>query len=428
MTRMTQMVSVFLAPRLWVACSATAEGIALDGKPQSSTGGAGGSASESSTGGNISIGDTGGNGSGNGPGPCMSTDDNDWDKDGVTKLAGDCNDCNPSVGPNAIELPTDKDAEAVDEDCDGDIDEDDVYVPCDADLVIDESDAEAVAKAVGLCKRSSGADDWGLVSARWSLPDGSDPPVSPSYDLGHGVLPDFGPNVKVREGARMLVLSSGTARRPNDQGYEDPNGFDKMITAQHPAGFPKESPACPGVTTGAPHDAAALEVTLRTPANAKGLAFDFNFYTYEWPDFVCSEFNDFFVALLSPPPAKQSDANISFDSQNNPVSVNNAFVEVCGCEGNPPGPCMAGGKVFGCNLGNVELIGTGFGFDTTSMGDHAATSWLETRAPVEPNSEVTLRWAVYDSGDGVLDSTTLIDNFRWLTEAGTTSQTQPVPK
>ena len=31
-------------------------------------------------------------------------------------------------------------------------------------------------------------------------------------------------------------------------------------------------------------------------------------------------------------------------------------------------------------------------------------------------SVVTLLWAVYDSGDGILDSTTIIDNFRWLSE------------
>jgi hypothetical protein len=35
---------------------------------------------------------------------------------------------------------------------------------------------------------------------------------------------------------------------------------------------------------------------------------------------------------------------------------------------------------------------------------------------------------VYDSGDGVLDSTTLIDNFKWIAEAGVTVVTNPVPE
>jgi hypothetical protein len=32
---------------------------------------------------------------------------------------------------------------------------------------------------------------------------------------------------------------------------------------------------------------------------------------------------------------------------------------------------------------------------------------------------VTLRFAIYDSGDGVLDSSVVIDNFRWLSSAPT---------
>ena len=123
----------------------------------------------------------------------------------------------------------------------------------------------------------------------------------------------------------------------------------------------------------------------------------------------------------------QLDGNISFDSMGNPVSVNNAFLEVCGCEGNPPSPCFAGGKTFSCALGDTDLIGTGFGFDS-AFQDHGSTGWLQTTAPVEPGKEITLRWAVYDSSDGVLDTTTLIDNWKWLATPGITVGTNPVPK
>ena len=151
----------------------------------------------------------------------------------------------------------------------------------------------------------------------------------------------------------------------------------------------------------------------------KNFSFDFDFYTYEWPVFVCSQYNDFFVAMLSPIPMGQTDGNISFDQLGNPVSVNNAFVEVCGCSGGPP--CSAGGKMFSCSLGNTELTGTGF-------EGHAATSWLSTTAPVDPNSTITIRWGTYDSGDGVLDSTTILDNWKWIAEPGTTVGTDPVPQ
>jgi hypothetical protein len=205
-------------------------------------------------------------------------------------------------------------------------------------------------------------------------------------------------------------------------------GFSKGYSGAFAQGFPKESPACPGVTTGAPNDPTGVELVLRAPSNATGFSFDFDFYTYEWPGFVCSTFNDFFLAILEPFPPGQTDGNISFDGDGNPISVNNALLEVCGCEGNPPNACMAGGKIFTCSLGNIELIGTGFGFDMSFGQDHGATSWLRTTAPVEGGSEVHLRFAVHDSGDGVLDSTTLVDNFEWIATPGTTVGTEPIPQ
>jgi hypothetical protein len=282
---------------------------------------------------------------------------------------------------------------------------------------------------VNLCKASTGPKDWGVVSAKWVLADGQPPPAGylQQFHLGHGILPAFGNIVSPRHGEAMLVLSSGTARGPNDIGYQDVSGFGKGYQSGHPVGFPKESPSCPGSITGTPNDSTGLEVTLRTPANAHGITFDFDFYTYEWPNYVCSQYNDFFVALLSPFPVGQNDGNISFDSMGNPVSVNNAFLEVCGCPGNPPSACFAGGKTFQCSLGNLELIGTGFGFDT-GFEDHAATSWLATQAPIEPQSEIEVLWSVYDSGDGALDSTALIDNFRWIAQPGVGVVTTPIPK
>jgi hypothetical protein len=177
-------------------------------------------------------------------------------------------------------------------------------------------------------------------------------------------------------------------------------------------GFPKESPACPGVITGQPHDGVALQITLRVPSNVRGFSFDSNFYTYEWPQYVCSAYNDFALALLTPFPMGQSDGNILYDSMGNPLSVNAAFVSACGCTGGPP--CTAGMKTFTCPLGDGALLGTGFGKDSDPTGDHASTYWLETKAPVQPNNTITIVFTVYDSGDGILDSSVLFDNWQWI--------------
>ena len=54
-----------------------------------------------------------------------------------------------------------------------------------------------------------------------------------------------------------------------------------------------------------------------------------NFFTYEFPIFICSEYNDFYVAMMTPKPVTLIDGNIAFDQQNNPISVNNSLLQVC---------------------------------------------------------------------------------------------------
>jgi hypothetical protein len=284
----------------------------------------------------------------------------------------------------------------------------DPEAPCDGGIAIDSEDPTAAARALGICKDAADDQDWGLIDARWTAADGGDPTDDPDWSLGHGLLGDFG-DVSPREGQRMLALSSGAARAPGDNDFVSPAGFDKGYISPSPAGFPKPAPACPGVVTGATHDDVALELVLRAPPEARALAFDFDFFTFEWPDYVCSEFNDYFVALLAPAPTGQSDGNISFDSDGNSVSVNNALVRVCDCANGPPcaAPPLVPRIEYDCAEGAGELADTGF-------ETHAATSWLATEAPVEPGGELTLRFAVWDSGDGVLDSTVVIDAFRWL--------------
>jgi hypothetical protein len=363
-------------------------------------------------GGNGDGGDGGATSTSTGPGPECGNDPNvDGDGDGFTPSDGDCNDCEPLINPNAVETLAPFGDPPADDDCNGVID--DIYPLCDSGLAVDDPDPLSGAKAVDLCKVSAGPNDWGVVEAKWAQPDGSAPPAGfPDFHLGHGILSAFGPNVDAQRGVRMLGLSSGAARQPTDPGYHDPTAFAKGYSSGSPQGFPKPSPACPGVVSGAPYDGAALEIEVRTPSNATGFAFDFSFYTYEWPSWICTTFNDIFVALLSPAPVGQSDANISFDNQGNIITVNNVFLEGCACPSGPP--CDAGGKSFTCALGASELVGTGFGIDTSGQ-DHGTTSWLTTTAPVEPGSTIVIRWGIQDSGDGAMDSTTLVDGWRWIT-------------
>lgn len=365
----------------------------------------------------------GGSGSGEGGGPllveppCDGVDPGlDNDQDGWTGAAGDCNDCTRMMNPGAQDYP----GNAIDEDCNGA--KDDSPVTCDGSLAVDSADPMDAARAIGLCKVAQG-QSWGVVSAKYVTADGQ--PLE-SFDLegvGRGILTAFGPAVKPQEGARLLALSSGSARQPNDPGYYSPAGHNKDYTTDSPPGYPKESPACPDIITGAPHDSAGLRLVLQTPTNAKSLSFSLDFYTYEFPNFICDVYNDFFVAMLTPTPAGQSDGNISFDAKGNTISVNAGFLQVCHPQ------TASNGAFFDCPLGPDQLAGTGFDVDDFGLSttNSAATAWLKTTtALASPGQQIILDFAVWDSGDGYLDSTVLIDDLQFGLDE-TPTQTEPIP-
>ena len=61
-----------------------------------------------------------------------------------------------------------------------------------------------------------------------------------------------------------------------------------------------------------------------------GIDGDRHFFTSEWPAFVCTDYNDSFIAYLSSKAFNGGKPdNISFDAQKNPVSVNNGFFDRC---------------------------------------------------------------------------------------------------
>lgn len=304
--------------------------------------------------------------------------------------------------------------------------------PCDDGLDVDESEPRDAARAIGLCKDKDPDDgaDWGVISATWTMVDGSEPPatIEDEYALGHGILDiSFGrSSLQPLEGKRFLLLSTGSAREPeaNDYAIE----LDKGYTGTPPPGYPREASQCQGLTTGQPHDDIALEVTMKAPPMAEGLAFDFIFYTREWPVYICTPFNDFFVALLTPRRDDLPTDNISFDNLGNSISVNAAFLDVCNCPG--AGDCIvppaSPSYVYECEEGDLALSDTGFEKDPQFPDwSHGATQWLTTVAPIVADETVTLRFAAWDSSDGIFDSSVLIDNVRWRGQTEGRPVTEP---
>jgi hypothetical protein len=351
----------------------------------------------------------GGSGQGGtaGGGNCPFTDSTDHDGDGWSFADGDCNDCDNQVNPGAFDGAGPVGKPGLDDDCDGA--PDNAVTACDGSIALDDTDAMNGARAIGLCAKAepNGAGPskrWGVISAAYVKADGT-----PGMNaLSHGITNVFG-SVNPPDGLSMLVLSSGTARTPTQAGFQSLDGAKMGTTSGAPAGFPKGSTLCPGVTPGSVYDPAALELKIRVPTNAQSFQWQSNFFSTEFPAWVCTQFNDVFVAILDPKPGALADGNVAFDEMGNAISVNTHFLRVCQAQAAGDGGTVS----YPCPLGTSQLTGTGF--DT---GTHGATGWLQTQAPAAPGSVITLRFAIWDSADDIMDSTVLIDKFTWVAAPG----------
>jgi hypothetical protein len=371
-----------------------------------------------------------GGGSGNGPGTGGNGN--------APSIGGDDG---GSAAPTAACVPDpanyDIPGNGCDDDGDGQVDNTAV---CDKGLAVD-GDANAFAKAIGLCQTADGKK-WGVVSAAYANGhDSTDPPNG----MQHGILGKFGSALKPREGSSLGVLSSGYGRE-----YDDQSGSSSAFKGQKqpmqgsggpfglggnsgslPQGYPKSSSGCPTLLQIA-DDIVTVKLQIKVPANAKGLQFDFDFYSGEWPEFVCSPFNDSFIAYLSAQGFNNgAPENISFDAKNQPVSVDNGFFDRC-TPSTTTGCCaMCSAGTSTCPGGIGELAGTGFedpgnycGSDSAGGG---ATGWLTTTAPVNPGETITIEFMIWDTGDWNFDSSVLVDHFTWVPTAVQVAGTQRPP-
>ncbi len=302
---------------------------------------------------------------------------------------------------------------------------------CDTGLPTAAPTAAQFAKAIGICPNKG--DTWGVTTATYTQGVGSTAaPLAQQY----GTDATFGTGVKARQGSVLGILSSGVAAT-QDCGGGQFKGNVCTTTGQGnpPPGYPKNATinniTCPGSNVA--NDVVDVVLKIQVPANAKGFQFDFNFYSGEWPEWVCTSFNDAFVAWLTSKSwaGNKGDFNISLDPKNNPVSVNNQFFQACspanatvGCSGSSGPPNDP------CTLGNAELQGTGFyipGDSTCGQNDSGggATGWLTTQAPVTPGEIITLQFMVWNTGDEAYDSSVLLDNWQWIATDTTVSTGRP---
>ncbi len=332
----------------------------------------------------------------------------DHDGDGFAWSQGDCADCDVNVNPGAYDFA----GNGADENCNGVAD--DEPTNCDTGLAMASASAADHAKAIDLCRTTTAgavgpAKTWGVITSKLAQADATQVP----HALSYGILSTFGPSNLPQKGASMAVYSSGTARAKGDTGWVNPNGqsgsFDQKKTSAYPAGFPKNKSGCAN-GTGSAYDSTGLVLSVRVPTNARSFSYKFNFFSSEYPEWVCTAYNDGFVALLKtgylPANPAANSGNISFDSANNPVSVNVGFFTV----------------TSGPKLTNTGMDGS---CDGKICG--GATDWLTTTAPVVPGETISLQLALWDTGDHQWDSFVLVDGFTWSVDSATISTVKSVP-
>ena len=407
-------------------------------------------------------------------GECIECDSGitDCDADGWLAADGDCCDkpglcgSNPHlVNPGAVEVL----GNGVDDNCNGFVDLFDLAdtLPCDMSLASDTGDALDFGRAMGICRTTeetpASLEDktWGLISAEILRADGT----SLGDPRAHSVRPSFGSVApSVLEGSQVLVLSTGIAADAT-QTNPGPNGGapggSNVSTAHTPAsavdigaagspgsindwfaienlplkpanGLPN-SPSCTTGDSPTANDSVVLKLRLRAPTNAKAFSFNSYFLSAEYPEFVCTTFNDQFIALIDTPAGTPSpipnpvDKNLMTYNDGGslfPIGINIAegtsLFGVCQTEADNPGCWDTDVDDASCSLGASQLEGTGFEASTVDgclIG--GGTFWLTTAGNVIPGEIVEIRIALWDVGDSIFDSVALIDGFRWLSDATT---------
>jgi hypothetical protein len=374
----------------------------------------------------------------------------DVDGDGWSECDGDCCetavDCTEPtlVNPGAYDVP----GNVLDDDCNGGVDN--AVASCDAGIVSSSGNGLDYAKAIELCATTTANPPlpdkrWGVISASLTLADGGGSPASNSRSIRGG----FGNAIAPLGGSSLAVLSTGNAAAQAAPNNVSPAyatfqiGQQTGTSSQAPAdwvaanggSFPN-SPGCPEPVSGTTaFNPVMLTVQVRVPTNAQSFSVGSYFFSAEYPEWVCSQYNDFFLTLLDSTyagnPANPADKNLAFydpppsGGATYPVGVNLAFGNTGlfqQCENGQTG-CALGSVVGNINtcVSTAELSGTGFDVASTGCGANdllgGGTGWLVTSGNVAPGETMTLRFVVWDTGDQVYDSLVLLDNFTWSLEA-----------
>lgn len=332
------------------------------------------------------------------------------------------------MNPAAPDVPN-----GVDDNCDGLVDAVRPDGGCDEGLLAGSAlDAGDYARAMDVCE--------GLVWADVRRADGTQAPLSAA---GIGILESLGTE-RPERGNTMLVLGSGRANVPAGLGpaslgssvaldnCQGPGCLQDWFNASNgslkqPSMLPS-SPQCQaGSTDSTARDSIMLHLRLKAPPQARSFSLLTRFYSQEFPEYVCTAFNDQVVVLTSSTAQNPPDDNLMTFSKGGrswPIGINVAagtpLFQACETELANPTCWDSSLSPDSCTEGPAVLSGTYFDKPTSrSCLQGGATARLVTRGNVNGGETFELRIAIWDVGDHILDSFIVLDSFTWLTTSAT---------
>ncbi|MBM7112069.1 choice-of-anchor A family protein [Archangium primigenium] len=198
-----------------------------------------------------------------------------------------------------------------------------------------------------------------------------------SSDARATIIADNYGVIKPRKGTSLAVLSTGLVM--NDGALPEPG------TDFAPSGFDG--------------DAVTLELKLNVPKGSHRISFDYHFLSAESPEYVGSDYNDAFSVNLTDANGRRQVAYASVDSS--------FFYDVS--------ETRAGGTGFEFLMADdpqgLDSFPPNYLPQIQIFADAGMTGLQKANFKVESTGVVTLVFDIRDSGDGLLDSTVVLDNF-----------------
>ncbi|MCA9662820.1 MAG: DUF4215 domain-containing protein, partial [Myxococcales bacterium] len=286
------------------------------------------------------------------------------------------------------------------------------YVSCDDDLL--KALPLSPFRALGLgCEADDESTTIPIAEYVLNSPD----PKAWTIAEGFGA---FDGGFVAREGASMLMLSTGVISEPNGDGVvledmnsqvmngDNGNPNDNLFLPMFMPGDDDSGVLQPfwDKSMGNANDRIVATFTTQTPKDSAGYSLDFAFFSSEWPDYVDTAYSDVFVVWQVSEGYTGTVSRIG-DQSTSSTSLHPHWSD------KPIGndkSCLAFGSAgpgFAC--AELELMGTGF-------EGHAGGDWLRINANMPAEEELRIFIFLADMGDAALASVVLLDRFRFRCE------------